>query len=143
MASRHMPFLVAALSCVLASCGEGPATANNTTGELPRSHADPRAVAGGDATRGRAILANGNYGCGACHAIPGIDGARGTVGPPLHAMGLRAYVAGRLPNTPGNLVTWIENPRLVDPRSAMPATGITKAEATDVAAYLYTLRALP
>jgi cytochrome c1 len=100
-------------------------------------------VAGGDPERGRSVLADYRYGCGSCHSIPGVKGARGTVGPPLHGMGVRAYVAGRLPNEPGNLVAWILNPRRFDPESAMPATGITEAEAQDVAAYLYTLREVP
>jgi cytochrome c2 len=100
-------------------------------------------VVGGDPEQGRAILGGFQYGCAACHAIPGVEKARGTVGPPLHAMALRAYVAGRIPNRPDNLVRWIYNPRLVDPQSAMPKTGISEEEARHVAAYLYTLRELP
>jgi cytochrome c1 len=43
-------------------------------------------------------------------------------------------------NTPHNLVAFIADPRSIDPKSAMPRTGITPAEARDVAAYLYSLR---
>src|SRR3546814_18232128 len=36
-------------------------------------------------------------GCGACHAIPGIDWPKGRVGPPLAGLVDRALVAGRFP----------------------------------------------
>jgi cytochrome c2 len=80
------------------------------------------------------------YGCAGCHDIPGIRGPRGKVGPPLGEVGARIYLGGRMANTPDNLVQWIMNPREVDPKTAMPVTGISKREARDVAAYLLTLR---
>ncbi len=67
-------------------------------------------------------------------ALPGADGK---VGPDLPALRERVYVGGVLRNTPDNLVQWIVDPQRFSPRSAMPATGITEAEARDVAAYLY------
>lgn len=78
------------------------------------------------------------FGCGACHVIPGIAGARGEVGPPLTGLVRRAYIGGVLTNTSANLVRWIVNPRAVDPLTAMPTLGLSDAEARDVAAYLYT-----
>jgi cytochrome c len=100
----------------------------------------PRRVAftGGDPDRGRQALAR--YGCITCHTIPGISEARGLTGPPLDRFAHRTYVGGVVPNTPGNLIAWIMDPPAIDPRTAMPATGISEAEARDVAAYLYTLR---
>jgi len=95
-------------------------------------------VTGGDPDRGRAAMAA--YGCGACHTIPGVPGARGRVGPPLAGLAERAYVAGVLPNTPANLVRWIRVPQEVDPLTAMPDLGVGEGEARDMAAYLYTLR---
>jgi cytochrome c1 len=77
------------------------------------------------------------YGCGGCHSIPGIPGADGKVGPSLAGLRERIYVGGVLGNTAVNLVGWIVDPQRFSPRSAMPATGITEAEARDVAAYLY------
>ena len=47
------------------------------------------------------IVANG---CATCHSIPGIDGARGNVGPPLDHVGARVFIAGMLRNTPDNMV---------------------------------------
>ena len=92
----------------------------------------------GDPSRGPAIALQ--YGCAGCHTIPGIRGAGGRVGPPLADLGARVYLGGRLTNTPGNLIRWIEDPRGVDPQTAMPTTGISKREARDMAAYLLTLR---
>ncbi|MGH6895511.1 MAG: c-type cytochrome [Geminicoccaceae bacterium] len=87
---------------------------------------------------GQALIAE--YGCTACHAIPGIDAFAGTVGPALDGFGARAYIAGRLPNRPMMLTAWLRDPPAIDPETAMPALGLTEAEALDVAAYLYTLR---
>lgn len=52
----------------------------------------------------------------------------------------RTYVAGRLPNTPANLIDWIRDPQAIDPATAMPTIGLDEQQARDIAAYLYTLR---
>lgn len=96
------------------------------------------AVGEGDAERGRVALSG--FGCGTCHLIPGVRGARGMVGPPLTKFARRAYIAGQLPNEPDNLVQWIRDPQGVEPGTAMPNLGIVPAVAWDMAAYLYTLR---
>jgi cytochrome c oxidase assembly factor CtaG/cytochrome c2 len=80
------------------------------------------------------------YGCGSCHMIPGIGGAEGMVGPPLGGIASRVYIGGVLPNEPDNMIRWIENPQAIDPKTAMPNTGVTPRDARDIAAYLYTLR---
>jgi cytochrome c len=123
---------VAVLFLLLTACG-------NESGSAPV----PQTVTGGIAERGRAILEANRYGCAACHVIPGVVGARGLVGPPLNAMGLRGYIAGRLPNKPENMIHWIAHPQSVDPQTAMPETGISEDDARHVAAYLYTLRTVP
>lgn len=92
-------------------------------------------VAGGDAQRGRAAIER--YGCIACHSVPGLPGHGANIGPPLVAMASRGYIAGVLPNTPENLVRWLQDPPAVDPRTAMPDVGVSPAEAADMAAYLY------
>ena len=96
-----------------------------------------QAMTGGDANAGREALARRP--CGGCHEIPGVRGAQGKVGPSLSGFAGRAYVDGRLTNSPDNLVAWIVNPQAIDPQNAMPATGVGQAEARDMAAYLYTL----
>jgi cytochrome c2 len=95
-------------------------------------------VPGGDVDRGKQAIIN--YGCGSCHTIAGVPGARGLVGPPLTGMGERAYVAGMLENTPANLVYWIMHPQEVVPGNAMPSLGVTQQDAEDIAAYLYQTR---
>jgi cytochrome c len=93
---------------------------------------------GGDPERGKRALTR--YGCPSCHIIPGVAVAGGLVGPPLDHFASRVYVGGVVANTPANLVAWLVNPAGIDPLTAMPATGISEAEARDIAAYLYTLR---
>jgi cytochrome c2 len=80
------------------------------------------------------------YGCAGCHTIPGVPHAQGQVGPSLEGFAARVYVGGVTTNTPESLIQWIENPRSLDPKTAMPITGISHNEARHVAAYLYTLR---
>jgi mono/diheme cytochrome c family protein len=77
------------------------------------------------------------YGCAGCHTIPGVPGADGQVGGSLDGLRQRVYIAGIANNTADNLTRWIVSPQSFSPNSAMPATGISEAEARDVAAYLY------
>ncbi len=79
-------------------------------------------------------------GCGACHTVPGIYTARGLVGPPLYFYSRRTMIAGELPNTPDNLVRWLMNAPAIEPGTAMPDLGLSKQQARDITAYLYTLR---
>lgn len=103
-----------------------------------RAEREARALTGGDPSRGRTLVRT--YGCGACHTVPGVPGANGTVGPPLVALGRRAFLAGRLTHTPANLIRWIRAPREVDPHTAMPDLGVDERDGRDLAAYLETLR---
>jgi putative membrane protein len=96
------------------------------------------AMSGAHAERAPALMQQ--YGCAACHTIPGVSTARGQVGPSLAQFGRRAYIAGVLRNEPGNLVKWLRVPQSVVPGNAMPNTGVTDADARDIAAYLYTLQ---
>jgi cytochrome c2 len=93
---------------------------------------------GGDAARGKVAIET--YGCGACHSIPGIAGARGQVGPPLDHWSRRVYIAGEVPNTEDFLIRWIEVPEAIEPKTAMPMLGVTEGSARDIAAYLYSIR---
>jgi cytochrome c2 len=96
------------------------------------------ALTGGDPDRGRELAQR--HGCAGCHTIPGVPRARGKVGPSLQGFAARVYIGGVTTNTPDSLIQWIENPRSLDPKTAMPITGISRQEARHVAAYLYTLR---
>jgi cytochrome c len=50
------------------------------------------------------------------------------------------YIAGMLPNTPQNMMRWIQAPQEVNRPTPMPNMGVTESEARDIAGYLYTLR---
>src|SRR4051794_27129918 len=100
-----------------------------------QSQAVARAMTGGEPSRAPAIIRR--YGCAGCHTIPGIPGGDGQVGGPLADIRHRVYVGGVVTNSPGNLVQWIVAPQQFSPRTAMPATGISEAEARDVATFLY------
>ena len=69
-----------------------------------------------------------------------MPGATALVGPNLQQVASRMYVAGVLPNTPDNMVRWIQHPRDVDPLTAMPNLNVNDADARDIASYLYTLK---
>ncbi len=108
---------------------------------IKRQALDARTAAGlttGDPAAGKKMIAR--YGCGACHTMDGIKGARGLVGPPLNGIGRRLYLGGVITNSPENMARWIVDPRAIDPLTVMPKTGVTLAEARDIAAYLYTLK---
>ena len=92
-------------------------------------------VPGGDARRGAQWI--GQFGCAACHTVPGVPDARGNVGPPLERFATRTYIAGMLRNEPANLIRWIRDPQGVVPGNAMPDMGVSEAQARDIAAYLY------
>lgn len=127
MSRRKAPLAVLALAsaCWLAACGDSAE---------PPSYLR---VGGGAPEQG--LLLIHAYGCGACHVIEGVRGARGTVGPTLENYAERSLLAGIVPNTPENLVPWLINPLALDPQSGMPPMGISEAEARHIAAYLFTL----
>jgi len=100
--------------------------------------AHSRDVPGGDVERGRSAIKK--YACGTCHIIPGVEGAVGQTSHPLHGFSNRGDIAGVAPNTPQNLIKWVQKPTDLLPRTKMPALGVTDQDARDIAAYLYTLR---
>ncbi|HEV7368106.1 c-type cytochrome [Arenibaculum sp.] len=116
--------LLLALS-LLAGCGEGGAYDAAMT------------VPGGDPEAGHFLVRA--HGCGACHRIDGVRGPDANVGPPLNALSSQVYIAGVLPNLPENMVRWLMDPPAIDPRTAMPDLGLSEREATDIAAFLYSL----
>lgn len=95
------------------------------------------AIPGADAGKGRALI--GEYGCGACHFVPGVDGANGLVAPRLENFANRTLLAGTYPNVPRVLVAWLMDPPKLKPQTGMPNLGLGDGEARDIASYLYTL----
>jgi cytochrome c len=105
---------------------------------LPACGEKAERALGGDPENGKLLLRQ--FACGACHEIPGVAAAKGRVGPPLGGVARRVYLAGVLPNTPENMAAFIRAPHKADPRTAMPALGVSEAHARDMVAYLYTLK---
>ena len=105
---------------------------------------------GGQQTQSYSVRMSGNpahgkvliesYGCGACHMVPGIHSARGTVGPSLAHFSNQSMIPAGMANSPDNLVLWLRDPVALEPKTAMPNLGIGDGQAHDIAAYLYTLR---
>jgi cytochrome c2 len=104
----------------------------------PGVEQEAAAMTGGVPAQGKDAIRR--YGCASCHTIPGVEGARGQVGPSLAGIASRSYLAGKLPNQPGNMIKWIREPQEVSPGTAMPELGVTEQDGKDIAAYLYTLR---
>lgn len=105
-----------------------------------RPHADEPAPPPRPPDRERGRRAMLNYACITCHRIPGVVGPAAPVGPPLDGIGSRAFIAGILPNDPENMVRWLRSPQEVDAASAMPDLGVGEQDASDMAAYLATLK---
>ncbi len=80
------------------------------------------------------------YGCPACHVIPGVAGASGQVGPSLAGLAQRSYVAGTLPNTPQNLASWVMHPQHLRPGTAMPEMGVSEQDAQRILEFLEHVR---
>jgi cytochrome c2 len=93
---------------------------------------------GGNPAAGKQLVQQ--YGCTSCHDIPGVTGPRGMVGPPLQHFASRQFIAGKLPNTPENLMAYLQNPQGPDPQNAMPNLGLTRDQSRDIAAFLDTLK---
>lgn len=127
---KRRALAAAGLALALALCGCG-----KSGSDVERQAA---AMTGGEPARGRDAIRR--YGCASCHTIPGVEGARGQVGPSLQGIASRSYLAGKLPNTPPNMIKWIREPQEVQPGTAMPELGVTEQDGKDIAAYLYTLR---
>jgi cytochrome c len=120
---KRLPFLLVLL---LGACSQ----------EAP-APAAPKPI--GDADRGRQLA--GQYGCNVCHAIPGVDGPQGSLGPTLAGVASRPSISfGAVQNTPANLIQFIQNPASLNPQSSMPPIGLAETDAKDIAAYLLTLK---
>jgi len=117
--------LIVPLLAGLSACGEA------------QDQASIPAISGGDPERGHGLIQA--YGCGTCHMVEGVRGARGQVGPRLEDYAQQHLLAGFLPNTPSNLIAWLMDPVALKPRTGMPSQGVTEEEARHIAAYLYTL----
>jgi len=96
----------------------------------------PSVVEGGHPATGADVIEQ--VGCGGCHVIGGIPNANGHVGPNLTNWADHHTVAGVLPNESDNVIRWLLDPPAVSPRTTMPDLGLSRQQARDIAAYLYT-----
>ena len=85
--------------------------------------------------RGRQAIER--VGCAACHTIEGIDWPEGKNAPALAGFDRRGLIAGKLPARPDVLAEFVRDAPSLVPDTAMPAMPLTRAEALDVASYLY------
>ncbi|MXQ10665.1 c-type cytochrome [Microvirga makkahensis] len=112
-----------------------PAFAGLAACSDPQEQSSAVRILGGDPETGQALIQS--YGCGTCHTIEGVRGARGKVGPQLAGYAQQHLLAGFLPNTPRNLIAWLMDPVALKPQTGMPSQGVTEIEARHMAAYLY------
>jgi len=133
---RNVVMSYATLALIVFGCFTFAGCRASRTSSIP-----DKQVPEGDPILGRAIVASGAHGCTGCHAIPGIRGRRGVVGPPLGGMAQRSFIAGQLPNTPNVLIEFLQDPPALVPQTGMPDVRVSLEEARHIAAYLYTLEA--
>ena len=78
--------------------------------------------------------------CGACHVIPGVEGAYGKAGPSLKDLHERKRIVGDvLENNPKNLKAWLKNPKSIKTGTMMPNTGLTDEEVEILILYFDTI----
>lgn len=82
-----------------------------------------------------------NAGCGACHAIRGVEGAVGTRGPDLTHVGSRRTLgAGTINNHVGTMAGWIADSHSIKPGNLMPPfAAFDGATLRAIASYLESL----
>jgi cytochrome c len=110
------------------------------TSQSVQNAAPPAMEQTANTTRGKELVSQ--YGCNVCHAIPGIEGPAGVLGPSLAGVASRPAISlGAVQNTPENLLKFIQNPVALNPQSSMPPPmGMTPDDAKDIVAYLQTLK---
>jgi cytochrome c2 len=139
---RNFALRISAIKSSLLPIATAPilllAFAVGCTSAHQRALDDARMRVGGDPERGAFLIQRD--GCGGCHRIPGVAGAGGKAAPSLQHLAAEAYISGNLPNTPENVMRWIESPHSILPNTRMPELGIGHAEARDITTYLWSLR---
>ena len=135
---------VAAGGCSSAPLAPRPPepTPRVATAGAPAVRLTPAPGLPGDPEAGRrAFVATG---CGGCHTLTGVDGARGLAGPILTNVVLRPTLAGEtIPMSPETMTRWLLDPAAVKPGTAMPSVGLDEQQAQDLTAYLYSLPRTP
>ncbi|NPV06932.1 MAG: LysM peptidoglycan-binding domain-containing protein [Anaerolineae bacterium] len=76
------------------------------------------------------------HGCDLCHTVVEDDS---TAAISLADLPERRFLAVGAPNTPENVIRFIQDPKSVHPSATMPKLNVPEAEALDIAVYLYNL----
>ncbi len=138
--------LIIALSIACAQAGPVPATPVGG-GPMPtatRPATEDSGVIPGQspADAGKGLLTS--KGCIACHTVPNVPGAVGTIGPALDGVAdpeKRPTIAdGNLENTPSNMRRWLSNPPAVKAGTLMPNLSLSPDEIDSLLAYIETLK---
>jgi cytochrome c oxidase subunit II len=78
--------------------------------------------------------------CVNCHAVSGTT-ATGTFGPDLsHLMSRATLGSGVIPNTPGNLRSWVKDPQAIKRGNLMPNMQLNSRELDEIVLYLSSLK---
>jgi cytochrome c oxidase subunit 2 len=102
------------------------------------TQSQPPAPPAGSAAQGRRVFLHST--CVSCHAIQGTK-ASATDGPDLTHFGSRRTIAANtLPNTPGNLSAWIEDPQGIKPGALMPPAVVEPRQLQALVTYLEGLK---
>jgi cytochrome c oxidase subunit 2 len=112
--------------------------ANDFDAWTKRQLAVPAHAGGGTAQRGEQLFMS--HSCVQCHTIAGTT-AHGDIGPDLtHLAQRRTIGSGVIPNTVGDLSSWIQNPQQFKPGVHMPNMRLSKQDAEAIAVYLESLK---
>ncbi len=94
-----------------------------------------------DATAAKGLAIFQGMSCVNCHAINGLVGANGRVGPDLtHLAGRSILGSGVSANSSANLRRWMANPQEVKPGVLMPDYHFTDEQLSQLTAYFETLK---
>ena len=94
-------------------------------------------LTGGDPMNGRRVMAQRS--CISCHTVPGVPKGNGTSAPSLAHWSRRSQFLNQYPNTPENMIKWLQNPSHLKPGTNMPRLNVTDQESRDVTAYLFSI----
>jgi cytochrome c oxidase subunit II len=98
------------------------------------------AAAPSDSSRASGQRVFMSRGCASCHAIRGTD-AGAAMGPDLtHLASRRTLGAGTIPNTPANLMAWIQDAQGIKPGVDMPRMPLPPSELQALVTYLESLQ---
>ncbi|MFN8525052.1 MAG: cytochrome c [Chloroflexota bacterium] len=136
---KRLVISVLTICLIATSAACGGAGAGSKPGA--KDGAAPAVKVDGDTNAGKQLFST--KGCIACHTAAGVPGATGSIGPNLNGLGdpgKRPSLTDGAPNTPENIKAWIQDPGKRKPGTMMPNLNLSEKEATDLTAFMVTLR---